>query len=1009
MGRERNREHRLATLHAMSREEVLAVAGRLCAVLLLTGEAEYAADDEAVDGQLPLTGFEEPSQKKIDAVYRTLLFDVRDGRVTPRHRHVAEFLGGRYLARVVEELPVGRVLALVTGFDGGVVSELRGLAAWFAAFSVAARAEMVERDPLGVVLYGDVKGFSPADKKAVIGGLGGIAALDPASLTLYRETDARWGDLATEDMEPVFAAALAEAGADETREAVAVVVPEALANGARIPVIEALLLDGVRDGERALGIRELALKAYLNQSDDAAQKVALANKIVAGEVSDPRDELLGKLLWDLYPGVVESETVADYFVAPKAQSSGWLAHFWLLNVPRPSSSEQLEAVMDGLLASGRFEAVRDRGEDAQYQVRMIPGRLLWELLKRGHPDVERVFDWLAVIDPRDHFDKAERIRNWFKDNSETFQAVFRMSVEREEDPDSLRRVGGRLMRMVGPPDGFSAWCLAEADTATDPRSASRFVHRAAVHWDGEPLWDEIEGRLVRRPGLVAEFMRAWEERQKRIAALQGQPEPKVSARVQRRLQAWGDAIAAEAQALKQNRVNAEFLYELARVYFGLVPDVQGAGPRECLTELLGDESLVETVLRALAMTAERDDLPTAAEVLKAASERRMFHLSLPFMAGLEERGAPSDGTEVRLAVAILVTDGAGDGDPAWYDGVVAEVLIEAAGRALRARDEVAWSLYRLTDPGHAAVAELAVPAVLRSFPSRSTSKLLAVLRSLLRVGLVCCRDAMPDLIEAKLASKRMTVGQRMYWLCAGLTTGKAAFVPWLRRWLDAGDVRRVRHVARFFVGHEWSEAIGNLGADALGMLVQAVGGSYGPVRRKSGRTYVVTTDMEVEAAVRDWIGVLAALPSRRATEILDELGADGSLSRWARELPHARTVQLEARRNATFSHASMEEVLGTLDGAMAANVGDVAALTVELLGALARQIRDGSTSDWRQYWKTGVEEPEHEDTCRDWLLSDLRHDLERYGLYGEEEGQYAEDKRSDIKVFGAGGAVPVEI
>lgn len=313
----------------MSREEMLGVAGRLCAVLLLTGEAEYAAEDDAADG-LPLTGFEEPSQEKIGAVCRTLLFDVRDGRVSARHRHLAEFLGGRYLAGVVEgTLPVSRVLTLITGFDGGVVSELRGLAAWFAAFSVEARAEVVERDPLGVVLYGDVKGFSLAAKKAVMNGLEGIAAQDPGNLTLYRETDARWGDLASEDMGLVFAAALAEAGENEAREAVAVVVLESLASGARVPGMESLLLEAVRDEDRALGIRELALKAYLSQSDDVRSKVELAKDIVAGEVSDPRDELLGKLLWELYPGVVGPDTVADYFILPKPQSSGWLGHFCL--------------------------------------------------------------------------------------------------------------------------------------------------------------------------------------------------------------------------------------------------------------------------------------------------------------------------------------------------------------------------------------------------------------------------------------------------------------------------------------------------------------------------------------------------------------------------------------------------------------------------------------------------------------------------------------------------------
>ena len=52
--------------------------------------------------------------------------------------------------------------------------------------------------------------------------------------------------------------------------------------------------------------------------------------------------------------------------------------------------------------------------------------------------------------------------------------------------------------------------------------------------------------------------------------------------------------------------------------------------------------------------------------------------------------------------------------------------------------------------------------------------------------------------------------------------------------------------------------------------------------------------------------------------------------------------------------------------------------------------------------------PEHEEDCRDALLSDLRQRLPQ-GVDAQPEGHYANNKRADIRVFYGGFQVPVEI
>ena len=100
----------------------------------------------------------------------------------------------------------------MTGEDGVVVSELRGLAAWLAAHSSIARNELVRRDPIGTVLYGDVRNFSVSEKGLVIDCLERSAERDPWSLRSFHELDSRWGDLATPDMATAFRDVLADPG-----------------------------------------------------------------------------------------------------------------------------------------------------------------------------------------------------------------------------------------------------------------------------------------------------------------------------------------------------------------------------------------------------------------------------------------------------------------------------------------------------------------------------------------------------------------------------------------------------------------------------------------------------------------------------------------------------------------------------------------------------------------------------------------------------------------------------
>ena len=86
-------------------DQLLDAAGRLCAVQLITGKAGYTLHGQPGSNEYPALDqceYDYPSRLRL--VINSKLFKgegVSDNRFTPVHRHIAEFLGARYLARII--------------------------------------------------------------------------------------------------------------------------------------------------------------------------------------------------------------------------------------------------------------------------------------------------------------------------------------------------------------------------------------------------------------------------------------------------------------------------------------------------------------------------------------------------------------------------------------------------------------------------------------------------------------------------------------------------------------------------------------------------------------------------------------------------------------------------------------------------------------------------------------------------------------------------------------------
>ena len=1057
--REHNQELQVAKPDAIAISGLLDAAGRLCAVQLLTGGAGYVLPGTERDHEyLGLEQISGGDQKVFRYVLGTKLFTAPpEGPANPVHRQVAEFLAGRHLASLIENgLPVRRILALMTGDDGGVVSELRGLSAWLAAHSKISRTAITERDPIGTVLYGDVKDFSFDEKRRLIENLKQDAQTNQEFFQVLAKMDPRFGDLATPDMEPVFREVLTSPSRDDTHQALVMILIEALRHGLAAPELTDVVLDVVRDDSWKQGIRHRALDTILHQGKNNQQTsdklMALLADVHDGSLPDPDDELLGRLLNGLYPSKLSASEILQYLRTPKG--GGLLRRyelFWNGHVVTNSTKVQCAELLDTLVERYKKLSVETQG-DTQPDIPFssLLSDLLCRFLNTSQEEIDpdRLFSWLGVA-ALDFLDTdGDKIRDWLDNHPEIQKAIIAKCIEcchgKQPFNSFVNCVSMERSRLfnAAPPLDFDSWCLEQALCSTDDNAAIWYILQVAnaVHWHEAGLTREIvEERLTHHPLLENAFENALRERlskheesKNREIELKKKSEKKKN----KKRQEFGGLVKKHVPALRDNQCPPALLNYLAATYFGEPIDirVEGNNSRDRLHSLLGEDTdLLDTVLAALRDSISRRDVPDDAEIIQLRANNQMSLLERPFLAGLEELSEPDkepplNNMQMRQAIAFYYTSVTlryyrGD-KPHWHQwllahhpDLVSDVLIAFVRSELRSGREHFPEACKLAfSKEHEEVARRVSLTLLELFPVRCTLPQLGLLNALLIAALLHCEsEAFEKLIKHKLSLPSMNIAQRIYWLAAGFFASPASYRETLKTSVSDHE-QRIRHLAEFLTAYRdqaaWSTLFERLNVQELELLIRLLGGAYRPISysRQVNGTQMMTTDL-----VSGLINRLVSLPSPDATTALESLSSDNSLRPWRFNIVNAASQQNTIRREASFRHKDVDQVLQVLDNRTPANAADLAALTTDILSDMAKQIRDGNTSDWRQYWTPSKKPvtPEHEDFCRDALLSDLRLKLEPLKVHvridAQREGPYADDKRSDIRVSYCDFNVPVEI
>ena len=1045
LAEENNARHRQTTeAKAIDNETLLKAAGQLFAVQLLSSKAGIASDSDSSDNNYPeLNQFKPEIPAAARRALQSALFTPAPGNadhLIPHHRSIAEYLAARWLGDKLdrESLPHGRLLNLLLGFDGGVVADLRGLLAWLAQQSTSIRRRLIEADPLGIVLYGDVGPFSTADKRYLLQALHQQGERFPGYRWHLWQDMAGFKALADESLLEDFQRILQASERDEATQSHMDCVLDILEYGHVDTTLAAPLLAIIKDISLWPRLRTSALSIWLEMASPAESK-ALFSQICSGEVEDEDDEFLSQLLDRLYPNFLMPDDLLDCLHPPKdTHLIGGYRMFLEHGLSERAPTDQLPALLDGLCAKSSF-LDEDRAEGMLS--RSVDRLLVRTLNEFGESATgEQLFNWLGVgasqhgYFNREH-DSRLQIQSWLEQHPEKYKAVLAQCV-RAIASDS-RHISHLHLHNATPPADIGLWHLHLAGMPEE--SAARIHAQYAV------------GALVQQrgaDGLSLETLEAWAQnfperahwledwlicdlereswRLKDAADTRTRRKQQAEQRQQR-----AQHIAPELAAITAGTASAHLLEDLVRVWLGRFPSIHGEtiSARFANYSDLGD-GLMQAAESGFRRCQQRPDLPSVTEIISLSQSGKRYYISLPCLLGLQlswvdtpeqVTALPDDRVELLLAIYLCTLHFGLDDLSTWCaqtaqqrSELFASVLVRQATSTFAAGSTSAGMTHLLArDTAYAKVAQLAIPELLLQFPESAAEQQLHDLRQLLKAALVSVPECLAALTRQKLQSPQLNVEQRLIWLALQVLTGSADEENELWQRLgeaDEADVAMQLAVEVLMQGIQLQALCPSQPERILGRLVERL---IPHADLERGRGGFVTAAMDLGDELRgmiDWLGTQTTVEARKELQRMLNLPAMASQHYRIRSTLEQQQAR---RREAEFRFLGLEAVADVLANQAPANIADLMHLTLSHLDDIAHELRHANDDGYRMFWNIPNGQPPSrrgENLCRDVLLARLRSRLDAHGIGIAPEYDHAGDKRADLQLdYRNQLALPIEI
>lgn len=1026
---ETNPEHEQGQYVPLDR--LLTAAGYLCAVHLCGGTKGHALNPHDADDAFPYIGELRGDQEALSSTVRRRVFrGDGPGRVTPIHRTVAEYLSALFFAkRLRAGYPLKRMLALLTGDDGGTLAELRGIYAWLACLYEEEAATLIRRDPLGLVLYGDASKLSTSGKRMVIDCLRDLAIKNPGFRAENWSAEP-FGTLASPDMIPAFKKILSDEA--ETPHLLSCIL-DAIDHGPPLPDLGDDLIRIVRDNIRLEEARVSALDAYHHvRPNDMGTLRTLLDEIHRGQVHDEHHRLRGKLFYALYPVTIGPHEIGQYLVLiaePHVNAYTMFVAHELVQLTNPQDLPLLFTGIDAKIVAGS------------------PHHLIWEDFFGGlilqilqhlgeRASSSQLYEWLGNgLDqyerPIADREKAATIQNWLTSHPAVVQGLFRhwFSVTPFAKPRVEVIYFWQRLHGIAPPAYFHRWLFSLAEQEPDPARAE-FLFQEAVQGsvclreDG-PTLDELfqcadRDSRFRDPLRIALCwdIESWrQEDAQRRRANERRAERQRALRIQQ--------LSDRMETIRSGDPT-QALVTLAKVYFGLFSDVnRDASSKDRLVTFTNPE-IAAAALDGFIAALRRTDIPSPKMIGEAQAESQEYLLGFPILAGLEVQATRSL-PDIQLLPASTLQSGLAfhyaimtDREREWVDPLI-KSLPDLAAEALMAfwrpllahNSKNIMGLYELVhEDVMKPVAQRVSLILLKDYPNAQEDNLELLLHAALRNG--DRRELLSYAHHVLTHHIPLTDNNRSLWYAVAFALDhekvKSGLADHVR-----GKAEQAARILNFLCPSHGikSDTPYRLPVAALTLLIAVMGPIFHP-RILSGSGWLGIRGPEGAAcSIQSLIHRLAKELTHEASLALTELRDNPSLTAWRPEIAYVLADQARQRRELAFQYPTVTDVIETLNQGRPANPADLQALVSSCLHAISEELRNGPADGWKGMWNVdGYDRPTQsrpENSCRDYLLELLRPRLLPVGVAPESEGQYAEHKRADIKAIIGAMNLPVEI